>query len=445
MIQVETSGVPQDDPKEIFGWAMYDWANSAFSATVVTVFLGPYLTSLVKAVADVDGLVYLLGIPLRYDSFFAYCTAVSVVLQVFVLPILGAVADYSHLRKFFLQFFCVLGALATALLFFLRTGLHWLGAGLYIVANLAFGASIVFYNAYLPDIASPARRDQVSAFGWGLGYLGGGILLLLNLLLFTFRESLGLAADVAVRLSLASAGIWWLLFAQFSFVRLRSRYPRVQLPSGETYLSIAFEQLRRTFRAMRRLPETLKFLVAYLFYNDGVQTVIALASVFGAEELKLETSTLIQVILMVQFVAFVGALAFGQVAQWTGAKIAIVITLAVWCAVTVYAYQFLYTELQFWLMAAVVAFVMGGSQALSRSLFSQLIPKGKEAEFFAFYEISERGTSWIGFVLFGLVNQLAGSLRAGILALIALFVIGLVLLLFVNVARGAEQANPATA
>ncbi|MDW8465308.1 MAG: MFS transporter [Chloroherpetonaceae bacterium] len=443
LTQADTLHSSADDPREVFGWAMYDWANSAFSATVVTVFLGPYLTSVAKAAADSDGFLYLLGIPLKYDSFFAYCTAVSVILQVLVLPVLGAIADYSHRRKFFLQLFCAVGAIATMLLFFLRTGLHWLGAGLYIVANFAFGASIVFYNAYLPDIASPAQRDQVSAYGWGLGYLGGGVLLLLNLLLFTFRDALGLSTDWAVRLSLASAGLWWLAFAQLSFVRLRSRYAQVALPSGETYLSIALRQLRQMLRKVRSLPDTLTFLMAYLFYNDGVQTVIALASVFGAEELKLNTSTLIQVILMVQFVAFLGALAFGRLARWIGAKAAIVLTLIVWSLVTVYAYQFLHTATQFWLMAVVVALVMGGSQALSRSLFSQMIPKGQEAEFFAFYEISERGTSWIGFVLFGLANQLAGSLRVGILSLIALFSIGLLILLFVNVSRGAQRANPA--
>ena len=190
------------------------------------------------------------------------------------------------------------------------------------------------------------------------------------------------------------------------------------------------------------MPHTLTFLLAYLFYNDGVQTVIALASVFGAEELRLETSTLIQVILMVQFLAFVGAIAFGRLANWIGAKMSIVITLVVWSAVTIYAYRFLQTELQFWLMAAVVAVVLGGSQALSRSLFSQMIPAGREAEFFSFYEISERGTSWIGFLVFGLANQLFGGLRFGILSLIALFLIGLVILLRVDVQRAMQDANP---
>ncbi|MFN3394989.1 MAG: MFS transporter, partial [Candidatus Thermochlorobacter sp.] len=349
----------QNDKREIFGWAMYDWANSAFSATVVTVFLGPYLTNLVKDVADADGLIYFLAIPIKYDSFFAYCTAVSVILQVLFLPLLGAIADYSHLRKFFLQFFCTLGALATMLFFFLTSGLHWLGAGLYIVANLAFGASIVFYNVYLPDIASPEERDRVSSFGWGLGYLGGGVLLVLNLTLFTFREALNISTDLAVRLCLASAGIWWLVFAQITFVRLRSRRARRMLPDGETYLSVSLKQLRKTLRDIRSLPETLKFLLAYLLYNDGVQTVIALASVFGAEELKLESSTLIQVILMVQFLAFVGAIAFGRLAGRIGAKRSIMITLVIWSSVTIYAYGFLQTEVQFWLMAAVVAIVLG--------------------------------------------------------------------------------------
>ncbi|MDX2128079.1 MAG: MFS transporter [Chloroherpetonaceae bacterium] len=432
---------PYDDPREIFGWAMYDWAISAFSATVVTVFFGPYLTSLVKAAADSAGNVYLGPLPIRYDSFYAYVASFSVFLQIFFLPFLGAISDYSNRRKRFMQFLTLIGAVSTFMLFMVTDGRHWLGAGLFTIANLAFGACMVLYNAYLSEIASEKERDRVSAYGWGLGYIGGGILLLINLIVFQFRESLLLETGDAVRLCLASAGLWWLIFGQFSFDRLRRRKAEKALPANENYFSLGLKQIFQTFREIQSLPETLKFLIAYLLYNDGVQTVIVVATVFGSEELKMEAGTLISVILMVQFVAFLGAIFFGKVAERFGTKEAIVITLVIWCGIVVYAWLLLSTPLQFWIMAAVVALVMGGSQALSRSLFSRMIPKGKEAAFFSFYEVSERGTSWIGTFLFGFVNQVLGGLRYGILSLIVLFAFGLCLLFFVNVSKAISRAQ----
>ncbi|MGQ9805775.1 MAG: MFS transporter [Chlorobiales bacterium] len=438
----ETQAVPaQNDKRTIFGWAMYDWAVSAFSTTVVTVFLGPYLTALAKAASDSNGLLYWVGIPIKYDSLFAYCTSISVLLQAFFLPLLSAIADYSKRRKQFLLFFTLMGSIATMTLIGLDDGRHWFGASAYIVANIAFGAAMVFYNAFLPDIATKEQHDRVSSFGWGLGYLGGGLLLLLNLIFFTFRESLGLTTSDAVRICLASAGVWWLGFSMFTFATVRSRYAVQSLKQGETYLVVGIKELTQTFRDIKQLPETLKYLVAYLLYNDGVQTILVVATIFGSEELKMESSSLIQVILMVQIVAFIGSILFGKIAERLGAKQAVVICLVIWCAVTIYAWYFLSTALEFWGMAAVVALVMGGTQALSRSLFSVMIPEGKEAAFFSFYELSERGTSWVGPFLFGLINQLFGGLRYGILSLIVLFVSGLVVLLFVNIEKAKSQAD----
>lgn len=438
----ETQAVPaQNDKRTIFGWAMYDWAVSAFSTTVVTVFLGPYLTALAKAASDSNGLLYWAGIPIKYDSLFAYCTSVSVLFQAFFLPLLSAIADYSKRRKQFLLFFTLLGSIATMALIGLDDGRHWFGASAYIVANIAFGAAMVFYNAFLPDIATKEQHDRVSSFGWGLGYLGGGLLLLLNLIFFTFRESFGLTTSDAVRICLTSAGVWWLGFSMFTFALVRSRYAVQSLEQGETFLGVGLKELSQTFRDIKRLPETLKYLVAYLLYNDGVQTILVVATIFGSEELKMESSSLIQVILMVQIVAFIGSILFGKIAERLGAKQAVVICLVIWCAVTIYAWYFLSSALEFWGMAAVVALVMGGTQALSRSLFSVMIPEGKEAAFFSFYELSERGTSWVGPFLFGLINQLFGGLRYGILSLIVLFVSGLVVLLFVNVEKAKSQAD----
>jgi UMF1 family MFS transporter len=429
--------------REQVGWYFYDWANSAFSTTVVTVFLGPYLTAVTEAAADANGFVYPLGIPVLADSFFAYMVSLSVVLQVFFLPILGALADYSHRKKQMLGVTAYLGAFATLGLYFVQGDNYWLGGLLFLLANLSFGASIVFYNAFLPEIASADDRDKVSSQGWALGYLGGGLLLALNLVFVQFlAEPLGLTTGHAVRISLTSAGLWWAIFTLIPLARLRVRQPLRALPPGERLWRVGFKQLGHTLSRLPTYPHTLLFLVAYLLYNDGIQTVIALSAQFGSEELGMETASLIQLILMVQFIAFFGALAFNVLARRIGSKNAIAVSLVIWLAVTIYTYRFLRTEFQFFLLAAVIALVLGGSQALSRSLFSLMIPKGQEAEYFSLYEVSERGTSWLGPLLFGLTLQFSGSYRLAILSIALFFAVGLILLLRVNVHRAiAESGN----
>jgi len=444
-------GTMVNDRKEIFGWAMYDWANSAFSTTVGTVFLGPFVASLARTAAEAAGTstVSFLGIPVAPDSFLPYCISFSVGMQVLFLPILGAVADYSHLRKQMMQVFATIGAIATILMFLLTGNLWWLGGVLFIVANLAFGAAMVFYNAYLPDIASEDERDRVSSYGWAMGYMGGGILLALNLAFYIFSEDLGVPGDLAVRINLASAGVWWLGFSFFTWKRLRPRHAARQLPAGESYGSIGFKQLRKTIGEVKHFPETLKFLLAYFLYNDGIQTVIAVAATFAAAPLiqgglELEQTTLTAVILMIQFVAFFGALFWGKLAGWIGAKQSVVVSLVIWAGVVIYAYGGLKgptATAQFFILGVFIALVMGGSQAISRSLFAQMIPNGKEAEFFSFYEISERGTSWIGPLVFGLANQMFGNLRIAILSLIFFFIMGLILLPFVNVSKAVADAK----
>jgi MFS transporter, UMF1 family len=435
-----------NDRKEIFGWAMYDWANSAFSTTVGTVFLAPYVASLARSAAEAAGTstIPFLGIPVAPDSFLPYCISFSVGMQVLFLPILGAIADYSHRRKQMMQFFATIGAICTILLFMVTGNLWWLGGVLFIVANLTFGAALVFYNSYLPDIASEDQRDRVSSYGWAMGYLGGGLLLVLNLALYMFSENLGIPSELAVRINLASAGIWWLGFSFLTWARLKPRHAIHVLPKNETYVSIGFKQLGQTFREVKHFPETLKFLLAYFLYNDGIQTVIAVSATFAAAPLiqgglEVGQTTLTVVILMIQFMAFFGALLWGRLAKRIGAKQSIIVSLVIWLGVVIFAYGGLYGNTrvtQFFILGACIALVMGGSQAISRSLFAQLIPAGKEAEFYSFYEVSERGTSWTGPLIFGLVNQWFGSLRYGILALIFYFIAGLIVLPFVKVQKG---------
>jgi UMF1 family MFS transporter len=487
-----------NDRREIFGWSMYDWANSAFSTTVVTVFLGPYLTSITKAAANGQGMVYLLGVPIRFDSYFTFIISASVLLQVTILPVLGALADYSHLRKRLLELFCIIGAVSTMLMFFIQPGWHWIGGLLFLLANISFGASIVFYNSYLPNIASEDQRDRVSSFGWAMGYLGGGILLLLNLVMYLFAGKLGISEAFVARISLATAGIWWIGFAIITFVTLHPRHAIRALPPGESYLSIGFKQLAKSMelpaslvttlmllplaipilfllrvpiwvallpglgpivvmilfiaRKSHQLPEAMKFLVAYLLYNDGIQTVIAVSAIFASQELGMDSTNLILVILMIQFVAFLGALGFGRLAGKMGAKNAILVSLVIWSFVVIYAFAGMKStsallgmeqrQLEFWILGFVIALVLGGSQALSRSLFAQMIPKDQEAEFYSFYEISERGTSWMGTFIFGLVNQMFGSLRIGIVSVIIFFLLGLAILPFVNVRKAMHEAAP---
>lgn len=501
---------PVNDKREIFGWAMYDWANSAFSTTVGTVFLGPYLATLVAAAAktSADGHAYFLGLPVAPDSFLPYCIAFSVVFQAGLLPILGAIADYSHKRRQMMQLFATLGAIATIGLFFVQGSLWWLGGVLFIIANLAFGASIVFYNSYLPDIASEDQRDRVSSYGWAMGYLGGGLLLVFNLILFMFGDKFGIDSGLAVRLNLASAGVWWLGWAFITWARLRSRYPARELPPGDSMLTVAFKQLSHTmetpprtiallllsplaifvllplaialnlpiefvflamfgpvimigiflWRKSKRLPETAKFLLAYLIYNDGIQTVIGVSATFAAAPverggLAMPVSRLTILILMIQFVAFGGALFYGWLARKIGSKRALVISIIIWAMTVIYAFVGMRNpavvagiglpqqELEFWILGFFIATVMGGSQALSRSLFSQMVPQSQEAEFFAIYEISERGTSWLGPFVFAAVNQTLGNLRPALLSVVIFFVVGLAILVFVNTSRAAQESG----
>jgi MFS transporter, UMF1 family len=433
--------------REQTGWYFYDWANSAFSTTVVAVFLGPYLTGITEAASDVAGFVHPLGMAVRAGAFFPFVVSLSVVLQVLILPVVGAVADYTHLKKRIMGLFAYIGAFATLGLYFLD-GTNYLSGGLlFLIANLSFGAAMVCYNAFLPEIAEPNERDKVSSVGWALGYLGGGILLALNLVFFSLRENLGVSTSDAVRISLASAGLWWAIFTVVPLLALRNRQPKRELPSGERYVTIGFKQLGHTLRKLPQYPQTLLFLVAYLLYNDGIQTVISLSSQFGSEELGMTASELPQLFLMVQFVAFFGALAFGMLARRIGAKRSIIISLVIWSGVVLYAYSpLLETGRQFFVVGAVIALVLGGSQALSRSLFSLMIPKGQESEYFSLYEISERGTSWLGPLLFGLAIQMTDSYRIAVLSVGVFFIAGLILLPLVDVRKAiAEAGNEAPA
>ena len=425
--------------REQRGWYMYDFANSAFSTTVITLFLGPYLTALAKSAADANGYIHLLGLPIDARSYWSYMVALSVILQVLFLPVVGAVADYGRKKKEVLATTAYLGATATIAMFFLTDGDYIFGGVLFLIANVAFGAAEVIYNSFLPEIAPVEERDAVSSKGFGIGYLGGGLLLALNLVLYMNAAKIGMSEGMAVRISLSSAGVWWAIFTIPTILALHNRGPARALAAGQSAVATVVHQLRHTLHEVRRYPQTLTFLIAYLLYNDAIQTVIALASQFGNDELHIPVSQLTLAILMVQFVAFFGSMLFNWIAAAINAKRAVVLSLVIWTAVLVYIYVSVRTTAQFFVMAAIVAIVLGGSQALSRSLYAQLVPKGREAEYYSIYEISDKGTSWICPIIFGLALQMTKSYRLAILSLIIFFIAGLLILLKVDVRRGEQD------
>ncbi|MEV5613281.1 MFS transporter [Streptomyces sp. NPDC052225] len=432
-----------DRKREQRGWYFYDWACSVYSTSVLTVFLGPYLTSVAKAAADADGFVHPLGIPVRAGSFFPYAVSLSVILSVFVMPLAGAAADRTGRKKPLLALSAYIGAAATTGMFFLEGDRYLLGGALLVVANSALAVSMVLYNSYLPQIAPPEERDAVSSRGWAFGYASGALVLVANLVLYSNYDTFGVSEATAVRICLASAGVWWGAFTLVPLRRLRDRRS-TNAPGGT---APGLRQLVATVRDMRRHPLTLSFLLAYLVYNDGVQTVISQASVYGSEELGLEQSTLIVAVLLVQVLAVAGALAMGRLARAYGAKRTILGSLVAW-TVTIGAGFFLpaHAPTWFFVLAAGIGLVLGGTQALSRSLFSHLVPAGKEAEYFSAYEMSDRGMSWLGPLVFGLAYQLTGSYRDAIVSLVAFFLIGFVLLARVPVRQAVHDAgNPVPA
>ncbi|MEU6552753.1 MFS transporter [Streptomyces sp. NPDC046915] len=439
-VQAQAADEAAGRRREQRGWYFYDWACSVYSTSVLTVFLGPYLTSVAESAADADGFVHPLGVPVRAGSFFAYSVSLSVIVAVVVMPLVGSAADRTGRKKPLLGAAAYVGATATTGMFFLDGDRYLLGGVLLIVANAAQSVAMMLYNSYLPQIAPPEERDAVSSRGWAFGYAAGSLVLIGDLVLYSAHDSFGLSETAAVRVCLASAGLWWGAFTLVPLRRLRDR------GAGAVREATApgLRQLRATVRDMRRHPLTLAFLLAFLVYNDGIQTVISQASVYGSEELGLGQSTLIGAVLLVQVLAVAGALAMGRLARTYGAKRTILGSLVAW-TFTLGAGYFLPAGAPVWffVLAAGIGLVLGGSQALSRSLFSHLVPPGKEAEYFAAYEMSDRGMSWLGPLLFGVTYQLTGSYRSAIISLVAFFVIGFALLARVPVRQAiGEAGNP---
>ncbi|MER5324750.1 MFS transporter [Streptosporangium roseum] len=434
---------PQARRREQRGWYFYDWANSAFPTTVLTVFLGPYLTTIAETAAQGRPYVDVLWFDVRPSAYYSFVVGTAAILQIILMPIAGALADHTGRKKELMGLFAYLGAGATMCFWFLSDGRYLLGGALFVTASTAFASAFVIYNSFLPEISTPDERDRVSAQGWGFGYLGGGLLLAVNLALFLGHESFGVTEGQAVRIALSSAGLWWAGFTIIPLLRLRNRRSLASV-SESTGQAVAgsFRQLGRTIVELRRYPLTLGFLVAYLIYNDGVQTVISFSATYADKELELDQSVQIGAILMVQFVAFGGALLLGRLAASYGAKRVVMGALVGWTAVVAVAY-FLPkgSAPAFFALGFAIAIVMGGTQALSRSLYSHVIPAGKEAEYYSLYEISDKGSTFLGSFTLALALQLTDSYRLGIISLMIFFVVGFVLLAAVNLPRAIRAAG----
>ncbi len=437
--------------KDQKAWYWYDWANSAFYTTVLSVLFAPYMATVAgKAAGCVNDddtcskTVSVLGLHLAAGSLPFYLTSFATISSAFVLPIVGAFVDRSARKKWHMGAYTWAGAFFCALLFFVQGDSWQLGAVAVVLASILGGCSLVAYYAILVDISTEDERDHVSSRGWAFGYLGGGLLLAINLGMFLGHDAIGLEKGMAVRLSLLSAALWWAGFTFIPMIRLRNYEPVNEVAAEGTLLQRSFGQLFTTLREMRAFPMTMTFLIAYLFYNDGIQTVIYAASTYGSKQLKFGDSVLIGTILLIQFVAWGGALYFGRLAARYGAYRSILWGIYAWMVIVVVALFLPEKNVPLFMAVAVaIGIVLGGTQALSRSFFSLLIPRGREGEYFALYNAAERGTSWFGTLLFGVVFQVTGSYRPAIVALIVFFILGAIFLLRLDPQRGIREAGNA--
>ncbi len=423
----------QNDKKTIFGWAMYDWANSAYTTTTLAVLLPIIFSSQIVP----EGGFTILGAHLDAETLFAWTVAAGAFLIFAISPALGAVGDFSASKLKFLRFFAFSGAIGSLFFFFPGPGDVWLAIILFLIVEGCWAVAAVFYDSFLPHISSTETMDRVSSKGFAFGYIGGGLQFLLALLLIQFAPEE--SQDTAARWGIVMAGLWWLGFAAFSFRRLREPGEAEPLPpnfkkSAMNLLKLGYLRTLATAKRLPRFPHLLLFLVAFFIYNDGVQSVISISAIYAEDTLDLDVGQISLAFLAVQVVAFLGAFSFGWLAGRVGTKRAILISLVLWVGITVLGYGLPTGEfLPFLGLASSVGLVLGGTQALSRSLYGSMIPSEASGEFYGFYSVFSKFSAIWGPIIFGAVNQATGSARQAILVFIAQFAVGFVLLAVVNV------------
>ena len=424
---------------------MYDFANSAFATTILAVIFNQYFA---KVVAGGEKGVGLFGFHLHGASFFTFSVSLSMAISAVLSPFLGAVADSSGTKKRFLMIFCYIAVLFTGLLYFVHPGDYWMGAIFFILANIGFAGGNVFYNAFLPEISTDQNIGRISGLGWALGYIGGGLLLAINLIMLKYPGWLGFQdGSFTVHDCFVSVALWWLVFSSPTFLFLKERaYGKLSSSPEGGYFREGYRRLQHTFRRIKSFRELTKFLLAFLVYNEGIETVIIMASIFGAEVLGMQTNELILFFLMVQGIAFVGSMIFGVLADAIGNKRTVIITLVIWSFIVLWAFQLGILgdpKREYWILGVLVAVVLGGSQAASRSLQGLFTPDANSAEFFGFFAVSGKFASILGPLIYGILIAITGSVQSGVLSVLIFFVVGMGILWTVNEKEGmGEREKP---
>lgn len=412
--------------KVINGWAMYDWANSAYSLIITSAIFPAYYSFIAPEKVNFIGRTY------DRTSLASYSISFSFLIIAILSPILSSIADYKGNKKAFLKFFCYLGSAACIGLTFLTKENISFGIVCSIIGSIGFCGSIVFYNAYLPEIAAEKDQDKVSAKGFAMGYVGSVILMIICLAFIMLNDGLHWGWGAwPTRLSFLAVGLWWAGFAQITFNRLPPSRPSKQNPQKSIFVN-GFYELKKVWNQLQNYPVTKRFLRSFFFYNMGVQTVMYLATYFASQELKMETSQLIITVLIIQLVAIGGALMFSRISKQIGNVYTLGIIILIWICICIAAY-FIHSVTQFYALAFSVGMVMGGIQSLSRSTYSKLLPPTKDtASYFSFYDVCDKIGTVIGTLSFGYVSEFFGGMRNSVLALMSFFIIGGILLLFVN-------------
>jgi MFS transporter, UMF1 family len=408
--------------KVINGWAMYDWANSVYNLVITSTIFPAYYESITKT--DGSDIVTLFGRRFVNTALYNYAIAIAILIVAFLIPILSSIADYKGNKKKFMRFFCTIGSIACSCLYFFDNKANvGVGIACAMIACISFWSSLVFYNSYLPEIAAEKDQDMVSAKGFTMGYIGS-VLLQIICLIFVFTMSDG---ALAAKISFVLVGIWWIGFAQIPFTVLPAGIASANRPDKNIFAN-GFIELRKVFNQLKELPILKRFLGAFFFYNMGVQTVMLAAALFGAKELHMPTQNLIITILIIQLVAIAGAYLMANLAKKYGNLQVLAFVVIVWIFICLAAYL-VTSSLQFYFLAAAVGLVMGGIQSLSRSTYSKLMPDTKDtASFFSFYDVTEKIAIVIGMFTFGLLEELTGSMRNSVLAIMVFFIVGLIIL-----------------
>lgn len=411
--------------KVINGWAMYDWANSVYNLVITTTFFPVYFTEMTSG-QPFNGKVHFVGRTYVNTALYNYALAFTYMLVAISLPILSSIADYKGNKKRFMQFFCSLGALACSGLYFFTPEYFNLGMICMMCAAFGFYSSLVFYNSYLPEIAAPGDRDRVSAKGFSYGYIGSVIMQVVGFALVLLWDKIPFlnSAGEAVRLTFLLVGIWWIGFAQITFGRLPNGTPNSN-GGRRNFLTGGFIELKKVFTQMLTMPVLKRFLFAFFFYNMGVQTVMLVAANFGTKILKLPSTNLIIIMVLIQLVAIAGAYLMSKLSGKFGNLQVLIGIVLFWIVVCIAAY-YMQAAVHFYILAVAVGLVMGGIQSLSRSTYSKLMPVTKDtASFFSFYDVTEKVAIVIGLATFGLIEELTANMRNSVFSLITFFAIGL--------------------